>query len=295
MKHRLHIDSRKYASKPTDAGALTNRICQKKARANLEKIADVVEQGQSLVFGTSFTSKRICKDFQQSTLVAIDMDNSLSPNELTKILSPSLMYYSFSHEVFGKPNSNTSDKPGWRYRAVWQLNTPIDDRDRYKKLVNALIKKCNSDGACKDSLRLYYGGKQGCVFHCDESNYLSDEIVNELVNLIPTVGRKPKCQIEKAYELEDLAQWQVKMLSRSLKRHKTLLLEPDKPRYEKAKRFFTHFMNMSFMSLELARYLFDEIVHADEELHHLYIIDWEEDKYEGVTENYANWCDKEYA
>lgn len=185
MQHNVLVDFQEFAHKPTNAGAISLRIAKNSAELSIEKIAELVSKGQTLCLADVLDDQRKCEDFKVSTLLYVDLDGGMSPDECLSLckelnLPPALMYYSFSHIEAGKPNPRDSAKPGWRYRVIWQLDKRIKNRHLYRASINWLIDKFKADGACKDSVRLVYGGKLDCVFYLDSSAYITlpkDEVL----------------------------------------------------------------------------------------------------------------------
>jgi hypothetical protein len=292
MKHKVHIDNYQFQTKPNtyDACGISKRICEKSVMVSLSDLAKAIQKGQTVVLSTSSTGERLDRDFEQSSLVAIDLDNSINPYELKKTLQPSLMYYSFSHQIFGKANSQDCDKPGWNYRAIWQLESIITDRERYKKLVSALIFMFQSDVACKDSLRVFYGSKPNSVISFNDAIFLTDVEVEQLIKSLPVNHKRKPRATNKHDSLDDLAQHQKMLLVNKLKSFRDYLINNEESRYEKLRAFLGVLFNIEFLSPELANDIAIDFIDGDAELSELY----SEDKYTKLLEDYILHLEAKY-
>lgn len=302
MKHKILLDTVGFKDKPTscDAASISNRIGNHPSQLSIYEIAEAVQDGNTLVLIDLKGTQRKDDQFNSSSLLYVDMDNSLSPDEFMALteehnLPPALMYYSFSQIDFNKPNPPSHEKPGWRYRVIWQLLEPIAFRATYKAVLSGFINRFSGDGSCKDSARLVYGGKPDCVFH-----------LNDIYVEPPTHKRVSKSDTNpierKAVDLRDLNADQKKLLQRHIKtKWNQILLAQEQSRYmslktvvlgtrEKHLYDFTFFpmMGLDFMTPELAVSIIELIVKSDDKLIYLYVDSYDKD-YQAIVGKLSQW------
>jgi hypothetical protein len=105
--------------------------------------------GEMKISGKSITNN----DWISQQVFAIDIDDNKSVNDFILHCKK----YSFEPNII---YSTFSDKPEYRkWRAIWVLDTSVNDYDEALYYRTSLIKMFDSDKSCKDAKRLFYPGK----------------------------------------------------------------------------------------------------------------------------------------
>lgn len=113
-------------------------------------------------------SSRKNEAFQQAQLILLDIDNSITENDIKRKRTESEGYVPIERMIYDEVikqfaflvyTSPSHTKDWHRYRLVFCLPEPITDRDQYRKILRAFIKRYRSDEACKDPVRAYYGNR----------------------------------------------------------------------------------------------------------------------------------------
>jgi replicative DNA helicase len=182
---RLNLDRRGYAEKPgAYVGAIRNRLCTAASIRDLtvEQLMDAIQRGYT--FTPAAMAGTTGDTWQGQQVICADLDNDtgekdkegrkimleppLTPDEARAIMrghgiNPCFMYFTFS---------NTDTWP--KYRAVLVLDQPLTDAAeaadltaRFAGIFNAARPGC-ADTKIRDSARLLYGGRAGCVFYASK-------------------------------------------------------------------------------------------------------------------------------
>jgi hypothetical protein len=118
-----------------------------------EQIAEHLRAGKAICVAALDGNWRGQANFVSSQLMGIDFDNG--PDVETLVKNEFVKAYAFY--VYPTP-SHTPEKP--RSRALFALDEPITDYDRYRVLITRLLHKLdmlNADPSCKDPVRIFYG------------------------------------------------------------------------------------------------------------------------------------------
>ncbi|OYQ62309.1 hypothetical protein B9G53_22835 [Pseudanabaena sp. SR411] len=177
ITHKLLLDNTQYQSKPTDIGAINNRI------VNHPKDIDIIEFSNQITTpnGKSWIpayleGARKNDAWKSQSVFALDFDNK-NPKTKSQVASPlsfeqvlerlkdygldcAFAYTTFSHA------------DNWhKYRVVFQINEPVVDKGVRDAIQNALMiifPEC--DKGCKDASRIFFGGKD--IIYTDYDYYL---------------------------------------------------------------------------------------------------------------------------
>jgi len=190
---RLNLDRRGYAEKPSAyVGAIRNRLCAAESIRDLtvEQLMSAIQRGYT--FTPAAMTGTTGDTWQGQQVICADIDNDsgekdaqgnkimleqpLQPDEARALMkrhgiNPCFMYFSFS-------NSEAWPK----YRVVLVLEQPLTDRDeavqltaRFAGIFNAARPGC-ADTGIRDSARLFYGGRAGCVFYASRQATSADTL-----------------------------------------------------------------------------------------------------------------------
>ena len=179
---RLNLDRRGYSEKPgAYVGAIRNRLCTAGSIRDLtvDQLMDAIQRGYT--FTPAAMTGTTGDTWQGQQVICADLDNDtgrkdgdgnkimleppMLPDEARAVMkrhgiNPCFMYFTFS---------NTEEWP--KYRAVLVLDQPLteaaeaaDLTARFAGIFNAARPGC-ADTTIRDSARLLYGGRAGCVFY----------------------------------------------------------------------------------------------------------------------------------
>ena len=116
----------------------------------------VIKKGYSWTGGKFKNNHRHKKNFIQSEIIGIDVDEG---TQLNKIFNDKftqenalLLYTSTSHS-----------KSNHRFRIVFKLPEPIKNSNEIEQIIKKLIKYYNSDSNCSDCSRIFYGNTNAKV------------------------------------------------------------------------------------------------------------------------------------
>jgi len=157
ISHKLLLDHKQYQTKPSDAGAITNRI------ANHPRDIDIVELSKQVTSPNGKTwipayleGGRTNKHWKSQSVFAIDFDSGMSFEHVLERLQGKGLDCTFAYETF----SSTPDLQ--KFRVAFQLNQSIINSDYRYSIQKALISifSLEVDKACKDASRMFYGGRE---------------------------------------------------------------------------------------------------------------------------------------
>lgn len=119
------------------------------------------------------TYTRINDNFDRAELVALDIDNSVTlPDKTKRKKTPEEGYYSFENccrsqyvnqfALFAYTTPSHTEEHN-RFRLVFQLPEPLVGFQQYKDILMAYINRTDSDTACSDPVRTFYGNTEAEV------------------------------------------------------------------------------------------------------------------------------------
>lgn len=139
-----------------------------------EIATEVGENGRTWCPAVFTNNKRSMANFAQAQLIALDFDEGITFDEVKSISDTYNLPMSFAYETF---SSECCD----RFRVVFRLDAPITDNTTYKNAVVVLMTifdKC--DASCKDSARMFFGGKKVICF--SQNNFITLESLEMNLN-----------------------------------------------------------------------------------------------------------------
>ena len=150
-----------FTSKPNqnEIAFISKNVIAKKM--NVEQLAQAIGTGQTFAPAVFENNKRTNNTFKSTQVFALDFDDNQNREEKIKLfeeykIKTNIAYYSFS------------DTPEHRkFRLVFVIDTEITDRKLRDKIQLALMGIAkDSDTACKDVARMFYGtNKDATILH----------------------------------------------------------------------------------------------------------------------------------
>ena len=206
MTYSITVDvTRTYTSKPSKEsnGSINNALVTRVSINTPTDLANLVanKNGARTWSPSVFEGGRSNANWRAASIVALDFDGGVTPQEVTDMLGvynvvPSLIYATFS------------DSPELRkFRVVLFLDEEISNRDSYTTIIRGLMQVVNetADKACKDVCRMWFGGKDVVLVN-DEAITNTKVLLTQMIALVPsnsigisTNGAKGIVQERKAY------------------------------------------------------------------------------------------------
>lgn len=155
---KILLDKITFNQKPQgyEVGEINNRISKIVVDVTPLELADAISNGSTFVGATlkevNGELLRRKENWQSQTVVALDFDEGLTIEEALNDeffnQYAAFMYLTFSHT----PTNH-------KFRVVFVLETAITNYYAFEKLITQLLNKYpQADKACKDGIRLYFGG-----------------------------------------------------------------------------------------------------------------------------------------
>jgi hypothetical protein len=142
---------------------------------SMDELAGII--GEGVAFSAQFKGKgrRLAANFKEAGFLAVDIDAGLTINEVQRIPlyqnHCALLYTTHSHT-----------EENHRFRLVFELESPIIERDRMEAAYSGLIVILGGDKACSDASRLFFGSSKGLQI-LRNGMKLPTSVVDELVEL----------------------------------------------------------------------------------------------------------------
>ena len=185
FRFKVGLNTTEHAEKPTgrEAGVI-NRNGFPLQEVSIEELKTSLSKGMTFTPSYFIDGKRNNKNFEGTYVFALDFDDNQNPTEKIEQLKEygiktNLYYPSFS------------DTPEYRkFRLVIVFDNPIEDkklRDKIQLAIMDIVK--DSDRACKDASRMFYGSST-CDLLCDIPNSLKDSLIH-LHNIINSQVSQP--------------------------------------------------------------------------------------------------------
>ena len=172
---KIHLDNKKFHSKPLDALTLSNlhkRICKTVEEIAPKELAESLANGQTMVLGVMKNEVRKKVNLNYQEVIALDFDDNttieeIENNEFIKD-NASFIYTTFSHT-----------EGHHKFRVVFFLENKLTNNEQVLEVYNKLFNMFpTADVNCKDSSRLFFGGKS-----YTEINFNNRLNVNTIVDL----------------------------------------------------------------------------------------------------------------
>lgn len=175
ITHKVHLDTRSYASKPTksEIGRINNRLIENPIEISTEELShQVVQPNGKTWVGSHFEGARKNDSWKSQSIFALDFDSGIIFSQVLERLKEYGLSCCFAYNTF-------SDSPETaKFRVVFQLRNVLEDRTLRKTVqlsLEALFPEI--DKSCKDENRIFYGGKS--LIYTDYDNYLDLDLLIE--------------------------------------------------------------------------------------------------------------------
>jgi len=159
-----------FSEKPTGGGVaqISKRLTC--TSGTVDELIGLIASGHTWTTGV-FDGSRSDANFTSAELLALDIDGGMSVEAALGRCSEYSMMPAFGYQTFG----STPEKE--RFRLVWLLEKPIVDAETYRLAIKALLKIFpESDKACKDPARMWYGTNNGAFQVNPEAAYTLEDI-----------------------------------------------------------------------------------------------------------------------
>ncbi|WP_214848778.1 hypothetical protein [Exiguobacterium sp. s193] len=174
----LMLDTYEYSSKPKggEIGKLNNRLIKNDVNISVEDLARELEAGKTFApacfRNVNGQVKRSKEHWYSQQVIGLDFDNGMKLKDAINEFkdSAAFIYTTFSH-------TNEANK----FRVIFILNEPSFNYFEVECLLERLLKKYPmADNACKDCIRLFYGGKQQFKLNYENRITVNDYIEKEV-------------------------------------------------------------------------------------------------------------------
>lgn len=173
LKFKFTTDNVARTEKPPkpEVGKISNDL-HIVVETDISQFSKLMENGYTFSPAIFKNNTRSNANWIEQQILAFDFDNGVSPETIRKRLEAESIHPNIIYNTF-------SSKPEHlKFRVVLVLENPIKDRDLAKKMqlgMMSLLK--DTDPACKDFARMYFGGNKSEIFN-------STPISNSLVESV---------------------------------------------------------------------------------------------------------------
>ena len=187
---KIHLDNKKFHSKPLDALTLSNlhkRICKTVEEIAPKELAESLANGQTMVLGVMKNEVRKKVNLNYQEVIALDFDDNttieeIENNEFIKD-NASFIYTTFSHT-----------EGHHKFRVVFFLENKLTNNKQVLEVYNKLFNMFpTADVNCKDSSRLFFGGKS--YIEINFNNRLDANTIVELPEGSPIQERQEQLEL----------------------------------------------------------------------------------------------------
>ena len=187
---KIHLDNKKFHSKPLDALTLSNlhkRICKTVEEIAPKELAESLANGQTMVLGVMKNEVRKKVNLNYQEVIALDFDDNttieeIENNEFIK-QNASFIYTTFSHT-----------EGHHKFRVVFFLENKLTNNEQVLEVYNKLFNMFpTADVNCKDSSRLFFGGKS--YTEINFNNRLDANTIVELPEGSPIQERQEQLEL----------------------------------------------------------------------------------------------------
>ena len=187
---KIHLDNKKFHSKPLDALTLSNlhkRICKTVEEIAPKELAESLANGQTMVLGVMKNEVRKKVNLNYQEVIALDFDDNttieeIENNEFIKD-NASFIYTTFSHT-----------EGHHKFRVVFFLENKLTNNEQVLEVYNKLFNMFpTADVNCKDSSRLFFGGKS--YTEINFNNRLDANTIVELPEGSPIQERQEQLEL----------------------------------------------------------------------------------------------------
>ena len=166
---KLSLDNKTFSKKPTGDNVkfISNRIANEIENINIEDFANEVSfpKGRTWCPTVFRGGRRLNDNWVEQQVFALDFDNGISIEDCINRCKKYHIMPVFAYNTFSSVNNN-------KFRVVFVLNHICKDI-KLRHLIQLSLMKLfpESDKACKDASRLFYGGKE--LSHKDYDNKIN--------------------------------------------------------------------------------------------------------------------------
>lgn len=178
LQYQDYVD--KFGNPRTEARVIGARLGSDVETLNIVKLAKAIMRGQTwspYVFKTCPDWKRRRRLeglFESCQVFALDFDNGKTLEEIQEKASGIGVNLSLIHTSF----SSVPTYP--KHRAILILDEPLVDFTQTKKISIGLAKAFDSDEACVDTARLYFGSGPDCIVFLDRDAKTTVKTLEEI-------------------------------------------------------------------------------------------------------------------
>lgn len=157
-KNKIPISiNKKMVNKPNREEIARHQNCFQNKWLTINELAAEINLGHAI--SSHFNGDRNSANFAQAQMIWLDFDNwdleEAREDELIK---------NHAAIIYTTPSHNKEDGNGDRFRVGFKLEAPIEDGDRYKQAVKALLHRFpKADQSCCDLARYFFGSKGGVL------------------------------------------------------------------------------------------------------------------------------------
>lgn len=172
----------KFGNPRTEVSVLGARLGSETETLSLSQLARKISRGQTwspYVFKVcpNWNRRRRLEGlFESCEVFALDFDNNETVEEILDLAKNLGLKISLIHTSF------SSNAELLKHRAILLAESPITDFETTKKVSIGLAHAFNSDKACVDTARLYFGSTSNSVVYLDKQASNSHEILNKVAN-----------------------------------------------------------------------------------------------------------------
>lgn len=181
----VHLDSQYLTTKDEakrNASKISTRICKKTEEVTPEFLANELAKGKSMVAGVMRSEKRLKENLYFQEVIALDFDDGTPIDDLVNNEfiqeHASFIYMTLSHtEEFNKS------------RVVFFLDKKLTSNEQVERVYNKLFEIFPQvDKGCKDSSRIFFGGKDFIEINFNNTFYIENFI--EDINIQEVKGAR---------------------------------------------------------------------------------------------------------
>lgn len=190
---KVIIDDFRYNEKPTDYGYIENRL--KKANATevtLAELVTAIENGQTIrpciITGDKFEQQVFFVDIDNKSTSKVEQ---LTPSSVAELCKK----YEFNINIIYNSFNNSIDIP--KFRVVFILDKPINDKATAEKIQATLIRLLNGDKQTTNVNRYYFGTNKG-ICRTSDTRTTADAI---LKHYIEPENKPKRCTTELSYNI----------------------------------------------------------------------------------------------
>lgn len=169
FNYRISFSNTMHNEKPakTEIGKISNSFVE--IDMDYKEIAEAVGNAGCAFCPATFNGKRKEENFKSQQLIGLDFDDGIPFHVIQQKAKHYHLKMLFAYKTF----SYTTEHE--KFRVVFALDNPVTDSFTAKSLINIFMKIFDScDKACKDSARMFFGGK-GLLYLADSPNEISIE------------------------------------------------------------------------------------------------------------------------